>query len=71
MAVINVPKDKGRSALEGYSLTAIDTDPDDTIGNVMAGMRLNGIEVIAVFPRKFRKVRDGYLVLTFDPKEKA
>jgi hypothetical protein len=51
------------SALDGISMMALDTDPDETLGGVLYNLRGQGNEILAVAPTTFRG-RPGYLIVT-------
>lgn len=75
---ITIPSDsdlsadeRPRSALEGLTMTAIDTDPASNLVLLLNGF-LNGLpqqqrSLIAVVPMLFHGTTPGYLVISADP----
>jgi hypothetical protein len=62
------PPPKPTSALDGMSLLAIDTDPDENLSQRLQNLRVQGIQVLSVVPAKFANTgREGYVLVTFDP----
>lgn len=65
--VIDVPKEKGLSSLDGYSMIGIDTDPDSNMYSSVASLQANGLDVIAILPVQFHgDGRKGYIVIAYD-----
>lgn len=58
-----------RSALDGYQMQALDTDPDTSLGLLVRNAHAHGIQVVTVLPRQFTPTTRGYLVVTFDPSK--
>ena len=69
MKKIQVPKlDRVHSALDGYTMQALDTDPVESLALLEANAKARGIEVVAAITRQFTPERSGFLVVTFDPR---
>lgn len=68
---IEIPKDDTppRSALDGYTMQAIDTDPAVNVELMQANARARGLEIVAVIRRQFTPGTWGYLVVTYRPEQ--
>lgn len=66
---IKIPDEKHMSSLDGISLTAIDTDSDTNLTLMLANLRIQSIQVLAVIPIKLHNTTDGYVVVTYDATE--
>lgn len=68
---IEVPTvESARSALDGYTLLALDTDPAESLELLKANALARGIQVVSVTKRVFGpEGRAGFIVVTFDPSK--
>lgn len=58
---------KPASSLDGYTMFALDTDPEEALALMRANAELSGVEMVSITKRTFINGREGYIVITYTP----
>ncbi len=67
MTTIKIPSgQKPMSALDGYSLEALEHDPQETLAAALCNPLPGGPEIVTVIPVTFHGTTSGFLVLRYD-----